>query len=99
MAKIWPPDQQNRVFTKGNIEELVSKLLTARYRTETEKDRKSRKERQYALGAMFMEKGVNKCMQKVDAPYMERVRKEAISLMLTLKKATLGADAGVSASI
>lgn len=99
LNEVWPPDQQNRVFTKENVENLVSGLLAARCKTETEEDRKDREERQYALGAMFMEKGVNKCMQKVDEPYRERVQRDALSLMLTLKKATLGPRAGVSLGI
>jgi hypothetical protein len=99
LAEAWPPDQQNRVFTTDNIGKLASNLLRKKYRNENEKDREKREKRQFALGAMFMEKGVNKCMQKVTTPYRERLFHESTSLMLTLKKAALDADVGVSADI
>jgi hypothetical protein len=95
LAEVWPPDQQKRVFKPENFGRLTSRLLTRKFRVETEKDRKEREERQYMLAGMFMEKGVIKCMEKVDAPYEERVQREAYSLILTLKKAAISPGEGI----
>jgi hypothetical protein len=99
LAEVWPPDQQNRVFTTENIAKLASNLLKKRYRNEAEKDREKREQRQYALGAMFMEKGVNKCRERVTEPYQDRYLHESLALMLTLKKAALRSDVGVSLNV
>lgn len=92
LTKVWPTDQQNIVFTENRIRKFVSSLLIAQYEKETQADRKRREDRQYALAATFMEKGVIKCLEKVDAPYHDRIQKESIGLILTLKRAAYGQE-------
>ena len=96
LAEVWPPDQQNKVFTEANIAKLVSRLLTAGYSSEDEKDRTGRVGRQKALGAMFLEKGIINCLAYVPEAYHERDEREAIGLVLRLKKVVLGPGATFS---
>jgi len=94
LAEVWPPNQQNKVFTETSIAKLVSRLLTVKYSSEDEKDRTGRERRQKALAAMFLEKGIIKCLDYVPEAYHERDEREAIGLVMRLKGVMLGPGAG-----
>jgi hypothetical protein len=94
-----PPDQQNTLFTEENIKKFVSVLLTSRFPKEKQDDQHEREERQYRIAAMLMEKGVAKCLKRVDEIYRERIERDALELMLILKKSAVGRNEAVNLSL
>jgi|GEM_PF-7032851 len=90
-----PAEEQNEIFTKERILPLVSALLTAsekkRIQCKNNDSRNAMIDREFEIAAVFMEKGIMKCSDRVGIPYGERIKRDAWELLRILNyEATKG---------
>jgi hypothetical protein len=105
LIETWPRDQQNLVFTEETIDRLTSALITRSERVKARKheteDRDETAKREDRLAAMFMQKGVNKCLRaferkEKESPLYRWVEREAGTVIDVLNYVATG-EGGVDA--
>lgn len=99
-----PAEEQNEIFLEDRIRPLVSALLTAsskkRVGAKNDESRAIMVDREFQIAAMFMQKGISKCLNRVRKPFGDRTLNDAIDLMQILHyEATNGKSGGASLNI
>jgi hypothetical protein len=104
-ANTLPAEEQNEIFTEDRIKPLVSALLTAsekkkRVQSKNDESRNVMVDREFQIAAMFMQKGISKCLDRVREPYGERMWRDASGVMMILNyEATKGKQVGASVDV
>ena len=94
-ANTLPVEEQNEIFAEDRIRPLVIALLTGSEKKKVhsmdEESRNAMVDREFQIAAMFMEKGITKCLDRVRKPYVERMMRDAAGVALILNyEATRG---------
>lgn len=92
-AKEWPESELSQVFTADDIKELVIALTPA-----GGKQTPAGLQRQYEIAALFMERGINKCLESVDKRYRNYIERDAWRVLELLKVVAVGRE-GIAVSL